>query len=89
MTGGFFDGFAHFVVAVEIEDIVHQIESVLVVVDFGVEAGQVEAVCQVFLVDLAEVLIATRGDELARIFVSLASRILESNQAQQEDCEES
>jgi hypothetical protein len=30
----------------------------------GIEAGEVEAVCQVFLIDLAEVLVAARGYEL-------------------------
>lgn len=64
VTGGLFNLFAHFVVAVEIEDVVHKIESVLVVVDFRVEAGQVEAICHVFLVDLAKVFIAPGRDEL-------------------------
>jgi len=36
MSGGFLDGFAHFILAVEVEDIVDEVEGVLVVVNFGV-----------------------------------------------------
>jgi hypothetical protein len=65
VSGRFLDGFAHFILAVEVEDIVDKIEGVLVVVNFGVQAGEVEAVGQVFFVDLTKVLVAARGDELA------------------------
>ena len=64
MPGRLLDGFAHVVFAVEVEDISDEVEGVLVVVDFGVEAGEVEAVCEVFLIDFAEVFVATGGDEL-------------------------
>ena len=74
MSGGFFDRFSHFVITVEIEGIVDEVKGVLVVVDFGIEAGEVEAVSKVFFVDLTEVFVAARGDELASIFVSLWSR---------------
>lgn len=50
----------HLIVAVKIENIGDEIESVLVVLDLGVETCEVEAVGQVVLVDLAEVLIAAR-----------------------------
>ena len=64
VAGGLLDGLAHVVVAVEIEDVGDQVERVLVVLNFVVQAGQVEAVGQVVLVDLAEILIAAGGDEL-------------------------
>jgi hypothetical protein len=64
VTSGFLDALAHVIFAVEVEDVGDQVEGVLVVVDFGVEAGEVEAVGQVFFVDFAEVLVTTGGDEL-------------------------
>jgi hypothetical protein len=48
----------------------------LVVVDFGIEAGEIEAVGQVFFVDLTEVFVATRRDELARVLVSSGGSIM-------------
>ena len=56
--------FAHVIFAVEVEDIRHKVEGVLIVLDLGVEASQIETVGQVFFVNLAEVLVASRGDEL-------------------------
>lgn len=50
----------HIVVTVEIEDIGDQIKSILVVLDFRVQARQVETICQIVLVDFTEVLIAPR-----------------------------
>jgi len=46
------------VVAVKVEDIGDHVQRILVVLDFGLQAGQVEAVRQVLLVDFAEVLMA-------------------------------
>ena len=43
-----------------IENVGDEIERVLVVLHLGIEAREVEAVGQVILVNLAEVLIATR-----------------------------
>lgn len=56
--------FPHIIVAVEVEDIGDEVESILVVLDLGVEARQVEPIRDVVLVDFAKVLIASRGDEL-------------------------
>ena len=64
MAGGLLDLLSHLIVAVEIEDIGDEIKSVLVVLDIGVEACEVEAVGEVVLVDFAEVFIASRRDEL-------------------------
>ena len=64
MAGGLLDLFSHLVIAVKIEDIGDEVKGVLVVLDIGVEAGQVEAVGEVVFVDFAEVLIASGGDEL-------------------------
>lgn len=60
VPGRTLNGLAHIIVAVEVENIRHQIEGILVVLDLGVEAGQVKAICQVVLVDLAKVFVASR-----------------------------
>lgn len=54
------DCLPHLIVTIEIEDISDEVECVLVVLHLRVESGEVEAVGQVVLVDLAEVFIAAR-----------------------------
>ena len=54
----------HLIVAVEIEDICDEVESVLIILDISVEACEVEAVGKVVLVNFTKVLIAARRDEL-------------------------
>ena len=44
MPSGFLDLLAHVIVAVEVEDVSDEVECVLVVLDVGVEASEVEAV---------------------------------------------
>lgn len=56
--------FPHVVVYFHVEDIGDQIQSILVVLYFCVEACEVKTIRQVVLVDFAKVLIATGGDEL-------------------------
>lgn len=58
------DGLSHVIIAVKIEYIGDEVERILIVLDLGVQAGQVEAVREVVLVDLAKVLVASRGNEL-------------------------
>lgn len=58
---------AHVIVAVEVEHVGHEVERVLVVLHLGVEAGEVEAIGQVFLVNLAEVLVSPGGDKLGEL----------------------
>jgi hypothetical protein len=65
MSSGLLDRLAHVVFTIQIEDIGDQVEGVLIVVDFGVQAGQVEAVRDVFFVDFTEVLVAAGGNELS------------------------
>jgi hypothetical protein len=66
MAGGFFYGLAHLIVTVEVKHIGDQIQRILIVLDLRVKTRQVEPVGQVFLVDLAKVLVSARRDELAR-----------------------
>ena len=64
MSGRLFYRFSHLIIAVEIKDIGHKIQRILVVLDIGIQSSQIEAVCQVVFVDLAKVFVATRGYEL-------------------------
>lgn len=58
MAGRLLYGLSHVIVAVEVEDVGDEIEGVLVVLNFRVEASQVEAIGEIVLVDFAEVLVA-------------------------------
>lgn len=66
MPGRLFNRLAHLILAVEVKHIRHQVQRILVVLYFGVEASQVEAVHKVLFVDFAKVFIAARRDELER-----------------------
>ncbi len=48
---------SHIVVAVEVEDISHQVEGILVVLNVSVEAREVEAVGEVVFIDFAKVFV--------------------------------
>jgi hypothetical protein len=61
-----FDLVSHLVVAFKVEYICDQFKRILVVLNFGIEACQVESVCQVILVDFAKILVPARGYELWR-----------------------
>jgi hypothetical protein len=54
----------HVVVDFHVEDISHEIEGILVVLHFCVQSSQVEAICEIVLVDFAEVFIAACCDKL-------------------------
>lgn len=58
MSSTFLDLLAHVVVHFHIENVCYQVQSILVVLYFCVEPGQVEAISQIVLVDLAKVLVA-------------------------------
>jgi hypothetical protein len=48
----------HIIVAIKVEHIGYEVERILVVLNFGVEAREVEAVGEILLVDLAKVLVS-------------------------------
>ena len=56
--------FAHVIIAVEVKHVGDQVKRILVVLYFGVQTCEVEAVGKVFFVDLAKVLVPARGYEL-------------------------
>jgi hypothetical protein len=59
-----FDGFAHLIVTVEIKNVGNEVERILVVLYLRIQAGQVEAVCEVVFVNLAEIFVASRRYKL-------------------------
>ena len=64
MSCALLDLLPHVVVDFHVEDIGDKIERILIVLYFRVKASKVEPICQVVLVDLAEVFISARADEL-------------------------
>lgn len=63
MPRGFLYLLPHFIIAIEVEHIGDKVKSILIVLYFGVQAGEVETVRQVFLIDLAKVLVSPRRYE--------------------------
>jgi hypothetical protein len=59
MAGRLLNLLAHIIVAVKVEDVGHEVERILVVLNFGVQTRQIEAIRQVLLVDFAKVLVAS------------------------------
>lgn len=59
MPRALLDLLAHVVVDLHIEDIGDEVQRILVILHFGVQAGEVEAVGQVVLVDFAEVFVSS------------------------------
>ena len=64
VTSRLLDLLAHIIIAIEIEDIRDEVQSMLIVLDVRVETGEIEAVGKIILVDFAEVLVATRVGKL-------------------------
>lgn len=60
----FLNLFSHIIVTVQVKNIGDEIKSVLVILDICIKPSKVESVCEVVFVDLAEVFIASRRDEL-------------------------
>ena len=67
MSGALLNLFPHIVVAIEIEYICDKVQRILVILNIGVEAGQVKAVSEIVFVDLTEIFVASRGDELLEL----------------------
>lgn len=67
MAGRFLNLFPQIIIGVEVKHIRHEVQSILVVGDFGVQTGEVEPVRQVILVDFTEVLVPPRRDKLNEI----------------------
>lgn len=59
-----FNLFSHVVLTLKIELVSDQVQRVLIILHFRLQASQVEAVRQVFLINLTKVFVAARRDEL-------------------------
>ncbi len=57
MSGRLLDLLPHVIVAVEVECVRDEFKSILIVLNFRIEARQVEPICQVVFVYLAEVFV--------------------------------
>lgn len=60
----FLDLLAKVVIRIEVKNVGHEVQRILIVRDLGVEAGKVETIGQVFLVDFAKVLVSAGRNEL-------------------------
>jgi hypothetical protein len=60
MTSRLLDLLPQIIVGIKVEHVGHQVKSILVVGDLGVQAREVEPVCEVILIDFAEVFISSR-----------------------------
>lgn len=69
--------FTDLILTVKIEHVGYQFECILVVLDFGVETGQIESIRKVFFVDLAKVLITARVDKLSS--KTMSAKMVTSN----------
>jgi len=58
MPGRLFNLFTHLVVAIKIENIRNQIKCILVILNFGVQASEIETIGEVIFIDFAKVLVA-------------------------------
>lgn len=58
------NGLPHIIIAVQVEDIGHEIQRILIVLDLGVESREIKSIGEVVFVNFAEVLVTARGDEL-------------------------
>lgn len=64
MTSRLLDLLPQIIVGIKVENVGHQVQSILVVGDLSVQAREVESVCQIILIDFAEVFISSRRDKL-------------------------
>lgn len=66
MTSRFLDLLAQLVIRVEIEDIGDEVQRILIILHLGIETSQVEAISEIIFVDLTEVFVSPRGNELLK-----------------------
>lgn len=51
--------FPHVIVAVKVEDVGDQVERILVILNLGVQAGEVETIGKILFIDFAEVFVSS------------------------------
>ena len=60
----FLDLLPHIIVTVKVKDISDEVKSILVILNIRIEPSKVEAIREVVFVDLTEIFVASRRDEL-------------------------
>ncbi len=60
----FLDLLPHIIVTVKVKDISDEVKSILIILDIRIEPSKVEAIREIVFVDLAEIFVASRRDEL-------------------------
>lgn len=76
MASGLFDLLPHVVITVEVENVGDEVERILIILDLGVKPSEIEAIGQILLIDVAEVLIPARRDKLLKRDESAGVRAL-------------
>lgn len=64
VSGRLLNSLSHLIIAVQIKHIRNQIECILIVLNFRIQARKIEAISQVLFIDLAEVFVSSGGYEL-------------------------
>ena len=59
MSGALLYLLTHLIVDLHVKDIGNEVERILVVLNFGIETGQVETISEIVLIDFTEVFIST------------------------------
>lgn len=55
---------SHLIITVQIEYIRDEVQGILIVLNFGIQASKIESISQVVFVDFAKVLVTSRRNEL-------------------------
>lgn len=65
----------HLIVTIQIKNIRHQVQCILVILHFGIQAREVKAIRQVILINFAKVLITPRGNKLKKKMLAKVQEI--------------
>ncbi len=60
----FLDLLSHIIVTVKVKDISDEVESILIILDIRIEPSKVEAIREIVFINLAEIFVTSRRDEL-------------------------
>jgi len=60
----------HLIVTIQIKNVCHQVQRILVILHLGIQAREVKAIRKVILINFAKVLVTPRGNELKTKYVS-------------------
>lgn len=64
VTGGLLNSLSHLIIAVQVEDVGDEVESILIILYLRIKTCEIESVGEIVLINLAEILVTARGYEL-------------------------